>query len=136
MPRGFAEFVQGFFVGGLRLVKPVTDILELLDKGTEFIVKHSALSGNLKYTFLLFLLAPDERHRAHRRQQGRRADEHNVPVEGVEENLLVLLYGKTECRFDGDEQDQVIRGVDLIELLIIFAAQLADMPAQAVQMFL
>ena len=117
-------------------MQAIADLVQVLDEQYELVIQPTGPLGDFPRVLALALLFPQAVDHSQSRQQGGRADDHNVAVECFLEQRRLRLQRRRERRFDRHEQQHEIQAVQAVETLVVLARQAFDMGAQGQHMLL
>ncbi len=90
----FAEFVAGCGIGLVDLLQAIAQFVQVLNELHELVVKPPGALGDFTGILALAFLLPQAVDHPQSRQQGRWADNHDLPVKGLLEQVRFSLQSR------------------------------------------
>ena len=136
IPASIRQLVARRAVSLVQLLQSTAHLVQIGDKGNELVVQLTSTFGNLARVLALALLAPEAVDHPQGGQQGGRADNHDVAVEGLLEQVRLGLQRSRKRGLDGHEQQHEIQAVQAFQALVVLAGQAFDVISQRQHMLL
>ena len=120
----------------MRLIQTLADGGHIIHKQAHFVVKAPRPLGNLLRVTTLVLIAPQIGDSAQGYQQRRRANQHNIILQRLADELRLAIDGQQERRLNGNKHQHIVERAQARQLLIILASQQANMVSHRGKVFL